>query len=610
MSSKKLNLFVFFGLLFCFLFTVPVFASDFNSEYNIEYFIKDGNAAQAYTQAAYVIRLTNLQPDKIVSTFSISFPQSFGVGNIQVKDDNGTIIPEVTQKDRYVVVSMKFNNPKPGLNEVNSLYINFLQKNVFRAKGTIWEILIPTMQTENMTLRSVVVNLPPDKHSKLSIAKPLPDNVTLDKITWNNVTTDSIYAVFGDVQNYSLNLKYHLENPNVYRVYTDIALPPDTLYQQVIYDSLLPKPDSLFSDSDGNALARYNLNPQEKKDIMFKGYVKIYASPRSDYVDFTTTQFNKEKYTLFDAQPLWTLKSKPVTSDNIKTIYDFVTSTLTYNYNRIIKGNSRMGAAQALQFPDQAVCTEYSDVFIAIARQNGFFTREIQGFGFASDQDLRPIQDNSDILHSWVEYYDTVKNRWIPIDPTWADTSHIDYFSSFDFNHIAFAIHGKKADYPYPAGSYKSDPNDKDVYVEPVTETPQIQNKLASEIDKLPLPSNTSGSFTLKFTVTNGGNASIWNKKISVVMEGASVEGDTQPIDHLLPGETKSYSTSFKPDNSLFYQSTQVEIKSGDETIGKQTITVPTFVTFFSKFGLPIVLLLLGALIFSIVITKKSSHDK
>ncbi len=186
---------------------------------------------------------------------------------------------------------------------------------------------------------------------------------------------------------------------------------------------------------------------------------------------------------------------------------------------------------------------------------------------------MRPIQDNSDILHSWVEYYDTKKSKWVPIDPTWQDTSHIDYFSSLDFNHIVFAIHGKKADYPYPAGSYKFDATSKDVYVKPI----------------------------------NRGNVAIWNKKVNTIMQGASVESNSIVIDYLLPGESKNYSITFKPNGSLFYQSTTVEVQCEDEIIGKQTVTVPTFIASAQKWGLPIVLLLFGGSILAIFISRKHS---
>ena len=595
MNTVIRRFFFLFLFLFCFSIVPFVHAADFTSSYDVEYFIKE-DTTQDYIKAAYTIHLTNLQPDKIVSSFSISFPKSFDIGNIEVNDDQGPIIPQITQKDRYINVAMKFNDPKPGLNETNSLYMNFMQKNVFRAEGAIWEILIPTVQSSGMTLNSVVVNFPPGQNKKLSIAKPVPDNVTVDTVTWKNVKNETIYAVFGSVQNYSLKLNYHLTNPNLYRVYTDIALPPDTLYQQVITQSLLPAPDLIYSDTDGNALARYTLQPRENKDVVFEGYAKIYAAPRADFASHIQSQFENEKQSLFNSQPLWTLTANPLQSKDVQTIYNFVTDKLTYNFSRVIKGNSRLGAAQALTYPDQAVCTEYSDVFVAIARQNGFYAREIQGYGFATDQELRPIQDNSDILHSWVEYYDVSKSRWIPIDPTWQDTSGIDYFSSFDFDHIVFAIHGKQADYPYPAGSYKSDPTSKDVYVAQVVDVPAVQKKVSAQIDSLPLPSDIAGEFTLKFTLKNDSNVSIWDSSISPQLQGGTTDAPSLPVDYLLPGETKAYSLSFKPDGSLFYQTVAVTLSFGGETVGQKTITVPTFIATFQRFEAPILLILCGGL--------------
>ena len=87
---------------------------------------------------------------------------------------------------------------------------------------------------------------------------------------------------------------------------------------------------------------------------------------------------------------------------------------------------------------------EFTDLFIAIAREKGIYSREIQGYGFSLDQKLQPLSLSSDILHAWPEYYDTKTESWIAVDPTWENTSGINYFSSFDLNHIVFVIHGKK----------------------------------------------------------------------------------------------------------------------------------------------------------------------
>lgn len=142
------------------------------------------------------------------------------------------------------------------------------------------------------------------------------------------------------------------------------------------------------------------------------------------------------------------LYSKKITT--IPEIYRYAVDTLTYNYGRLNTSITRLGAQQALQYPDQAVCTEYSDVFISLAREKGLYTREIQGYGFSNDQELRPLSVNADILHSWPEYFDDAKQLWIQTDPTWEDTSGIDYFNSFDLNHVVFAIHGKNPTFPIP----------------------------------------------------------------------------------------------------------------------------------------------------------------
>jgi hypothetical protein len=126
-----------------------------------------------------------------------------------------------------------------------------------------------------------------------------------------------------------------------------------------------------------------------------------------------------------------------------------------------------MGAVAALQNPDQAICMEFTDLFIAIARAAGIPAREIDGYAYTENPQLQPLGLVADVLHAWPEYYDKDKGIWIPIDPTWASTSGgIDYFDKLDLRHFAFVVHGESSTTPYPPGSYKLGPNpQKDVYV-------------------------------------------------------------------------------------------------------------------------------------------------
>lgn len=595
----------FFICLFVFFFASPIQAADFRTSYNIEYYIQD-NDPQNYTKTSYTIAITNLQPDLVIKKFTLSFPRSFSLGSISAKDDNGTINTVTTEKDRTIEMTFELSDPKPGLNEVNTLYLDFLQKNIFRAKGSVWEVFIPTLENKENDSHTITVYLPPGKHKKLSLAKPAPDIISFDKVVWTRDVGRSIYVVFGDMQRYSLDLTYNLTNPNVYKVYTDVAFPPDTLYQHIIIDSIIPQPDSVFSDEDGNFMARYNLDSKQSKLIVFKGLAEVYTTPRSDYRPYIQKQFEQYQKVLFNSQPFWKLDNEtPVKSNNIKDHYDYATQTLTYNFSRIIKGNSRMGAAQALRFPDQAVCTEYSDLLIASARQRGLYVREVQGFAFANEQELRPVQQESDILHSWVEYYDPIKKIWIPIDPTWQDTSGIDYFSSFDFNHIVFALHGKKEDYPFPAGSYKSTPGGKNIKIEPTNDTRDTIRKVTAALAPLPLP-ESDDLFSVLLTVQNMGNVTMWDFPLAIQSENALLISPVIQIEHLLPGEVKKLKVIFKPKYSWLYQNVVFTISFEGKAFLQQQVQVPTILTSVKKYYIPGLFIGGGLLVLIFIFKRKN----
>ncbi len=595
------------GVFLCFL--IPsAYAADFKTSYNIEYFIKD-NDPQNLTKASYSIKLTNLKPDLILKKFTLILPKSFGIGNMIAKDFRGTILPVIVEKERTVEVSFELNDAKAGLNEVTILYLDFLQKNIFRSKGSIWEVFIPTIENKEGDTYSVTVNLPPGRNKKLSLAKPLPDLVTFDKAVWNNYTGKSIYAAFGDQQRYTLDLTYHITNPNIYKVYTDVAFPPDTLYQKIIVNSIIPPPDLVFTDSDGNYMGRYYLNGKEDKQILFTGIASIYTQPRNEYRAYIKKQFSELQKSLFDQQNYWKLNGEtPITSSNIKDHFDYAIRTLTYNFNRVIKGNSRMGAIEALKYPDQAVCTEFSDVLISSARQRGIYVREAQGFAFANEQELRPISQESDILHSWVEYYDVSKNIWVPIDPTWQNTSGLDYFDSFDFNHIVFALHGKKADYPFPAGSYKSGPGGKDIRIEPTSSNLAENKKISATLTSMPLPSENE-LFSLDLEIKNEGNVNVWEVPVSVTADNATIDTTLLVIPHLLPGEKQKISLHFKPKSALFYQDVQFTVSSENKQLLVKTIQVPTFITTFKGYLVPAVCITAGLIILFLLFRKRSDEE-
>ena len=551
---KSLFRYFFFVLLSSIIFhqisSSSVFAADFKTDYQVEY-----NLSQLQdnlnSQVDFKIRITNLRSDVYVNKFSINFPNTFSINNLKASDDNGAITPKTTVDEEKTKVELEFSNPTIGKDSVNTFFLNFNQANLFKVNGKVWEVILPVIENTGGESYQVTVNLPEATSKKISIAKPKPDAVSGNKIFWNNPKTKTIYAVFGDVQVYQTELTYNLKNDQIYPIVTEIAFPPDTIFQKTFIQSISPLPESVYQDEDGNYLGKYFLKPLENKTITYKSFIQIYANPRDEVVPIVRKAINQQKNYLLTAKKYWQL-SKVDFAKNLNTpkeIYDFVTNTLQYNYKKLNSRNKRLGADFVLSNTDQAVCMEFTDLFIAIAREKGIYSREIQGYGFSLDPKLQPLSLVSDILHAWPEYYDLKTENWIAVDPTWGNTSGIDYFSSFDLNHIAFVIHGKNPDYPMPAGMYKTE-NSRDVSIRPVVTDPVEKKEIVIEEINFPTTISDEKTYQGKFIIKNNGNSYLWQIPVELKAKNITIAKGKFVISVLAPLEKKSitfdYSSSEK----------------------------------------------------------------
>ena len=515
-------------------------ASDFKTDYQVEYNLSQ-NQDNLNSQVNFKIKITNLKSDVYVNKFAVSFPNTFSISDLKTFDDNGFITPKVTTDDTKTRVELEFSNPAIGKDSVNTFILNFGQANLFKANGKVWEVVLPVIENTEDESYQVIVNLPEATNRKISIAKPKPDSISGTKIIWNNPKTKTIYAVFGDSQVYQAELSYHLKNDQIYPVFTEIAFPPDTVFQKTFIQSISPAPESVYQDEDGNYLGKYFLKPLENKTITYKSYIQVYAKSRDEVLPVIRQAINQQKKYLLTAKRYWQINQ----IDKIKNIfqpeeiYNFVTNTLQYNYNKIDSKNKRLGADAVLTYTDQAVCMEFTDLFIGITREKGIYSREVEGYGFSLDPRLQPLSLSSDILHAWPEYYDLKAENWIAVDPTWGNTSGIDYFSSFDLNHIAFVIHGKNSDYPMPAGMYKIE-NSRDVSIKPVVTDPVEKKEIIIEGMDFPTTISDKKSYQGKFIVKNNGNSYLWQVPVEVRAENLTVSKGKFEIPVLAPLEKKS----------------------------------------------------------------------
>lgn len=459
---------IFLSLLFL-LCPAKSYASNFTTDYVVNYTVNPS----AKTHVSFDVTLTNTSEQYYASSYDMRVGFS-NIQNVTASDPDGAITPQVSKTAKGESIELNFNKKAVGLGTRMTFSLSFDTDDVATAIGNVWEINIPGLSNQS-DFSSFNVNVfYPSYLGKPASIKPDNSN-EIGRIYGNKITftksdlgTSGISIAFGDFQIYSFDLVYHLENKNLFPVSEEIALPSKTNYQDVAIFDINPKPKTVTIDSDGNWIAKYNLSPSQTIKIDVKGKSKVYLLPKEDETDQTKLSY------YLRPQPYWEVNDTKIKDlgNQLKTayrIYQYVVDNLTYDFSRVSDSKPREGALGVLASPSSAVCLEFTDLFVSIARAAGIPAREVDGFANTRNTQERPLSLVKDVLHAWPEYYDKDKNMWIMVDPTWGNTTNgIDYFNTLDFDHFAFVVKGVNSSYPVPAGGYKTlnDLSAKDVNVD------------------------------------------------------------------------------------------------------------------------------------------------
>jgi transglutaminase-like putative cysteine protease/preprotein translocase subunit SecG len=417
-----------------------------------------------------------------------------------------------------------------------------------------------------------------------------------------------VLVTIGQYQTFNFEISYDLENPNSSPAYTKIALPPDTANQTVYYSILEPEPANVEFDKDGNWLAIYNLKPKQKLTIKAKGVANIFSKPiRKLSVPFDNPkEYLKEtKYWQKENEKIKSLANTLKTPENI---YKYVVSSLNYDYSELTKPSLRKGALKTLENPDNAVCTDFSDLFIAIARSAGIPARQINGYAYSDDPKLKELSKNMDSLHSWAEYFDSEKNEWIMVDPTWENTSGgLDYFNKFDMSHFAFVIHGIEDDSPLTPGSYKPENDKKRQVFISLGEDEFINHPeyfAISEIKPRKIFSFINNKVEVEFVNQSG--FAFYDKELFVESE-ESAYPSSKKIGFLPPYSRFNFSFLLKPKEQLRDYQTSLNFSLGSSKIENSVLINSLLVR---------LIMVLGGLFSAIIILllrnlkKRSCNDK
>jgi len=452
--------------LFLFLFLPhPVFAADeFQVNQNIQYQIDTSGNATVSQEIQLTNNISQIYPKEYQVTLS-----SGNIKNIVGSDNLGNIVQKIDQQNDKTIIYLKFNQANVGKNQTTKFNLNYFLPSLATHKGSTWEIAFPENQNSSSNYNSNIRVLLPTSFGSLSFASVSPQNVislnnqTEVSINSTNSQNQKILLIFGDYQLFDFEFKYFLENTKNKTSIYQVVLPPETDSQKVVYRLIDPPPKNISIDPDGNYLAQYELSPQQKIDITANGQVKILHSNLNKAVINPKDYLKSSQYWPTDNPDLRIISSQLLTP---KKIYDYVVDTLSYKYDNLDSA-TRQGADFALINSTSALCTEFTDLFVTLARISGIPAREVQGFAYSNNIKIKPINVNTDVLHAWPQYYDSAKKAWISIDPTWGKTTNgIDFFNDLDPNHFAFVFHGLDSVNPFPPGAYKNNQDIKTVKVE------------------------------------------------------------------------------------------------------------------------------------------------
>lgn len=440
----------------CCLFAKPTLGKDFSSYYKTTYEF----SAAGETFVTQEISMVNLNPDIYASEYTLSVLGS-DVANVEAYDKMGPITTTVVKKDKTTLLTLKFNDKAVGKGKILSFILKYHSKGLSEKKGNLWEIAIPRLaNSDTIDDYSLLIKVPKD-FGRIAFINPTPltnetsKDFLLLSFSKEAIEKFGVLASFGKYQTFDFKLNYQLENNTADAVIEKIALPPDTSYQEIYYKVLSPLPLDVQLDEDGNWGASYEVGPNEKYSVVASGKVKIFSTPKKTEI-VNSTDLDKYKV----SQKYWNTGNEEISSlaQNLKTvdkIYEYVVKKLSYDYKAVESNSERKGALSALHNPKNALCSEFTDLFIALCRSAGIPAREVVGFAYTEDPKLLQIAQDRDLLHSWPEYYDEKRKNWLMVDPTFENTSGgLDYFTNFDMSHFVFVIHGKSDVYPLPAGSY------------------------------------------------------------------------------------------------------------------------------------------------------------
>ena len=411
--------------------------------------------AQTYTNHKVEYHISENFETKVIHKINLFHNDKYtGINRILVEETTSDINNILVNKNNinYKIkndknkVEIIFNETLLGPVEKFIVY-EYKTKKIIKKTGSLYSINVPKVKGNLINSYELKIYLPkflntPQYNSKIN-SDEIGKYLLFNK---NDLLSYGKYINFGEAVYYLLSVKHLISNEKNY-----IVVPPNIPNRQQVFVNYISKvPTKIYNDFDGNTFYEYN-SKNNIEGVSAEYIIKIYgnASPQilEDY-SLYTKPIKNWNYTAGILPN--TLEKVKKSTNKVEAAFNSTITYLDYNENKNnFNTASRVGAENLNENNSKnAICLEYSDLFIALLRGAGIPAREINGFSYTGDitNYINPQ------LHSWVEY--NLSNNWVQADPTWSDTSNEDYLAGFDLFHIAFLRRSQNSEFPLLTGSY------------------------------------------------------------------------------------------------------------------------------------------------------------